>query len=88
MLSSRFRSLGAVIGSLMLAVALIATAAPAHAAPRTDWAPADSAQITPGVQMYTDGAQCTGNFVFTDGAGSTYVGYAAHCAGTGAATDT
>ena len=38
--------------------------------------------------MYTEGAQCTANFVFTDGAGNTYVGYAAHCAGTGAATDT
>jgi hypothetical protein len=38
--------------------------------------------------MYTEGAQCTGNFVFTDGSGSVYVGYAAHCAGTGAATDT
>ena len=38
--------------------------------------------------MYTDGAQCTANFVFTDGAGTIYVGYAAHCAGTGAATDT
>ncbi|NUT47836.1 MAG: serine protease [Saccharothrix sp.] len=40
------------------------------------------------MQMYTEGAQCTANFVFTDGAGNTYVGYAAHCAGTGAATDT
>jgi hypothetical protein len=67
-------------------VAAVATAAPAGAAPT--WAPADTAEITPGVQMYTDGAQCTGNFVFTDGAGNTYVGYAAHCAGTGAATDT
>ncbi len=38
--------------------------------------------------MYTDGAQCTANFVYTDAAGDTYVGYAAHCAGTGAATDT
>ena len=38
--------------------------------------------------MYTKGAQCTGNFVFTDGAGRVYVGYAAHCAGKGAATDT
>ena len=38
--------------------------------------------------MYTEGAQCTANFVYTDGAGNTYVGYAAHCAGTGAATDT
>jgi hypothetical protein len=51
------------------------------------WAPADSAQIHPGTMMYTDGAQCTANFVFTNGA-SVYVGYAAHCAGTGAATDT
>ena len=45
-------------------------------------------QITPGVQMYTDGAQCTANFVFKDRAGRTYVGYAAHCAGLGEATDT
>jgi hypothetical protein len=52
------------------------------------YAPADTATIHPGVMMYTEGAQCTANFVFTDGAGNTYVGYAAHCAGTGAATDT
>jgi hypothetical protein len=38
--------------------------------------------------MYTDGAQCTANFVYTDGAGNTYVGYAAHCAGKGSSTDT
>jgi hypothetical protein len=38
--------------------------------------------------MYTAGAQCTANFVYTDGAGNVYVGYAAHCAGTGASTDT
>ena len=38
--------------------------------------------------MYTAGAQCTGNFVFTDAAGNTYLGYAAHCAGTGSSTDT
>ena len=44
--------------------------------------------IHPGAQMFTQGAQCTGNFVFADGAGRTYVGYAAHCAGKGAATDT
>ncbi len=52
------------------------------------WAPAATAAIHPGVQMYTEGAQCTANFVYTDGAGNTYVGYAAHCAGTGDATDT
>jgi hypothetical protein len=36
---------------------------------------------------YTGGAQCTANFVFTDGV-KTYLGQAAHCSGTGAATDT
>ncbi|GAA1478649.1 hypothetical protein GCM10009623_30950 [Nocardioides aestuarii] len=68
------------------AVAALTITAPATAAPT--WAPADTADITPGVQMYTDGAQCTANFVFADGAGNTYVGYAAHCAGLGEATDT
>jgi hypothetical protein len=62
-------------------------AAPATAA-ATAWAPAGSAAIHPGVMMYTQGAQCTANFVFTDAAGDVFVGYAAHCAGTGAATDT
>jgi hypothetical protein len=38
--------------------------------------------------MYTQGAQCTANFVYTDAAGEVYVGYAAHCAGLGEATDT
>ena len=52
------------------------------------WAPRASATITPGVQMFTAGAQCTGNFVFTDDAGHVYVGYAAHCAGRGGQTDT
>jgi hypothetical protein len=63
------------------------TSAHTHAA-APQWAPAASAQIHPGTMMYTDGAQCTANFVFTDAAGNTYVGYAAHCAGLGAATDT
>ncbi|MDX6697329.1 MAG: hypothetical protein QOE65_726 [Solirubrobacteraceae bacterium] len=44
-------------------------------------------EIHPGVMTFTDGAQCTANFVFRD-AGATYVGQAAHCSGTGAATDT
>lgn len=63
----------------------LASASPAST---SAWAPADRATITPGVQMFTKGAQCTGNFVFRDRAGRTYVGYAAHCAGRGAATDT
>lgn len=81
------------LGAGALTAALVATlgaaaTAPAQAAPRTTWADAGTAAIHPGVQMYTDGAQCTANFVFTDAAGATYVGYAAHCAGTGEATDT
>lgn len=68
-----------------LTLALAACAlAPASA---SAWAPADTATIYPGVMMFTDGAQCTANFVYSDG-GSTYLGYAAHCAGLGAATDT
>lgn len=79
--------------TLSSAAALAAAAAvsvPASAAPGdlASYAPADTARIHPGVQMYTEGAQCTANFVFTDGSGATYVGYAAHCAGTGEATDT
>lgn len=69
---------------LTLVVALCAMA-PATAS--AQWAPADTATIHPGVMMFTDGAQCTANFVYTDG-GSTYLGYAAHCAGLGAPTDT
>jgi hypothetical protein len=43
--------------------------------------------IHPGVMTFTDGAQCTANFVFRD-ASSTYIGQAAHCSGTGTATET
>lgn len=65
-----------------------ATTSTAPTAAPESWAPAESARIHPGVQMYTAGAQCTANFVFTDDSGATYVGYAAHCAGLGEATDT
>jgi len=73
---------GVLVGSLVSAPS--AQAAGRH----TDWAPAASATITPGAQMYTNGAQCTANFVFNDAVGNVYVGYAAHCAGLGEATDT
>ncbi|MDL5155255.1 serine protease [Actinomycetospora termitidis] len=43
--------------------------------------------IHPGVQVRTDGAQCTSNFVFTGG-GKTFLGQAAHCSGTGGSTET
>jgi hypothetical protein len=84
--SRAIRVAGAVA---LLAAPVLGTAvvtAPAQAAPT--WAPAATAAITPGVQMYTEGSQCTANFVFTDDAANVYVGYSAHCAGLGAATDT
>lgn len=72
-----------------LGVTLAVTPVGAASAAAPTFAPAATATITPGVQMYTDGAQCTANFVFSDAAGALYVGYAAHCAGDGgAATDT
>src|SRR3954447_12786495 len=67
----------------VLACAGIAAFAPAANA----WAPADSATVHPGVQTFTDGAQCTANFVFSDGT-NTYIGQAAHCSGTGGNTET
>ena len=73
----------AVVAATFLA--LLAPADPATAAPA--WAPAGQATVHPGVQMVTQGAQCTANFVFYD-ATNVYLGYAAHCAGTGGSTET
>jgi hypothetical protein len=70
------------------AATALVVASPAPAGADATWAPADAAAITPGTQMYTDGAQCTANFVFTGADANVYVGYAAHCAGLGEATDT
>ena len=67
-------------------LALLTSTSPAGAAPT--WAPEASATLTPGVMAYTAGAQCTTNFVYTDSNGGVYLGYAAHCAGTGSSTDT
>ena len=75
-----------LLKALALAVfACAIVAVPASAAPT--WAPASSAAIHPGVQTLTDGAQCTANFVFYD-ASNVYLGQAAHCSGTGTATET
>ena len=83
------RRLGAVaaliFGSLVASVVPATTAG--SAPPAGGWAPAATATIHPGVMMFTDGAQCTANFIFTRGT-DVYIGYAAHCAGTGAATET
>jgi hypothetical protein len=53
------------------------------------WAPADTAPIHPGVMTFTEGGQCTSNFVYQEGStGPVYLGQAAHCSSTGAATET
>jgi hypothetical protein len=75
------RSKLALVALLALAIALLA---PATA---SAWAPAGSATVHPGVQTYTQGGQCTSNFVFQDGSG-VYLGQAAHCSGTGGQTET
>ena len=80
------RALGKLILFALVAAGL--TVAPTTASAEPTWAPAATAAIHPGTMMYTAGAQCTANFVYTDDAGNVYVGYAAHCAGEGAATDT
>jgi hypothetical protein len=70
---------------LLSAAAISAFAfAPAGA---SAWAPADQATIHPGVMTFTEGGQCTSNFVYQNGS-TVYLGQAAHCSGTGAATET
>ncbi len=73
-----------IITGLAIAASLIGVSS----ASARDWAPAATATIHPGVQLFTDGAQCTANFVYTDAAGAVYIGQAAHCSGTGGQTDT
>jgi hypothetical protein len=51
------------------------------------WAPAATAPIHPGVNTDTQGNSCTSNFIYQSG-GTVYIGQAAHCSSTGAATDT
>jgi hypothetical protein len=69
-----------VAGASVLAALVLAPAASA-------WAPAATAAIHPGVQTFTQGGQCTANFIFSDGS-NVYVGQAAHCSGTGGNTAT
>ena len=75
------RPLSLVVASIALAIMAFAPAA------ASAWAPADQATVHPGVMTFTEGAQCTSNFVFTQGS-DVYLGQAAHCSGTGGATET
>jgi hypothetical protein len=81
------RAVATVVTCASAAVPLVAAQAPTAAAAPT-WAPAATAPIHPGVQTFTDGAQCTANFVFYDASNTVYIGQAAHCSGTGGATET
>jgi hypothetical protein len=75
-----------IAAAFVVAIAwTLAVAGTAFAAPT--WAPASSAPIHPGVQTFTDGGQCTANFVFYD-ASNVYIGQAAHCSGTDGNTAT
>jgi hypothetical protein len=75
------KALTALLGAVAISAFVIA---PAGA---SAWAPADQATIHPGVMTFTEGAQCTSNFVYQNGS-TVYLGQAAHCSGTGAATET
>jgi hypothetical protein len=81
------RTFAAVVTCATVAVPLVAAQAPPAAAAPT-WAPAATAPIHPGVQTVTAGGQCTANFVFFDASNTVYIGQAAHCSGTGGATET
>ena len=69
--------------ALFVAIAVCALAPSTASA----WAPASSATIHPGVQTNTDSGQCTANFIYQNGS-DVFIGQAAHCSGTGAATET
>ena len=68
--------------------ALAGALSPAFASAAPTWAPASSAAVHPGVQTYTDGGQCTANFVYYDSSNNEYIGQAAHCSGTDGNTAT
>lgn len=90
---ARFRGLAAAaatvgVVALAMIVAPIATAAPDEGSGNGQ-APAKSLAIRPGVVTESGGGGggCTSNFIFTSG-DRTFIGQAAHCAGTGDATET
>jgi Trypsin len=76
------------MNKLKLCVACASVLATLVLAPAASaWAPAATASIHPGVQTFTQGGQCTSNFIFTNGS-TVYIGQAAHCSGTGGNTAT
>jgi len=71
-----------VAAACVSAVALVVALPPASQATTPTWAPAATAAIHPGVQVFTPVGQCTSNFIFTDGV-DVFLGQAAHCTTTG-----
>ena len=81
-------ALAVAFGGVALGAVLAPAAVAAPAQTGDTWAPAASAAIRPGVVTETEGGgSCTSNFVFTSG-DRTFIGQAAHCGGTGDATET
>jgi hypothetical protein len=83
-------SSAARVRGLAMAAATVGVVAFAVAvAPAAGAAPAEgNGSIHPGVVTESDGGgACTSNFIFTSG-DRTFIGQAAHCAGTGTATET
>lgn len=76
-----------VAGTVVASVAVLLPGAGTASAAVPTWAPAAQAAVHPGVMTDTEGGQCTANFVFHN-ATDVFIGQAAHCAGTGAATET
>lgn len=74
-MTRRTRLLAGVATVTLSLAGALGTAAPATAAH------ADPT-IHPGVMTFTNGGQCTANFIFTSGA-DTFIGQAAHCSGDG-----
>jgi hypothetical protein len=74
----------ALVAAVVLVVALVPGTA---AAAGSTWAPAAQATIHPGVMTVTNGGDCTANFIFYN-ATDVFIGQAAHCASTGAPTET
>lgn len=76
-----------VIVSLVVALLGVGAGVAPNAQAASRWASIGTATIRPGSETRTPAGQCTANFVFFQGA-DVYIGQAAHCAGTGEATDT
>jgi hypothetical protein len=86
----RRTALSAVLTGAAATAAVLAPGGGAQAASPVApaWAAVGLSMIHPGIATITDKAACTSNFIFLDGDNHAYLGQAAHCSGTGNATET